>query len=180
MTAQVITLKQLQACCITPEGKARAEIYLPGIQRAQQSLLTTPIRLSYFLGQILHESGEFRYVEEIASGEAYQGRKDLGDIHPGDGVKFKGRGLIQITGLDAYTACGKALGLDLVNHPELLEQPEYAVASAVWFWRVNNLNDLADKHNYAAITRRINGGMNGWESRLMYEHKATLALQEAA
>ena len=176
----MITLKQLQACCITKEGKARAELFLPGIQKAQQSLLTTPLRLAAFLGQVLHESGEFRYVVELASGEAYQGRKDLGDIHPGDGVRYKGRGLIQITGLDAYTACGKALGLDLVNHPELLEQPEYAVSSAVWFWRTHNLNDLADRHNYAAITRRINGGMNGWESRLMYEQKVTEALKEAA
>ncbi len=176
----MITLKQLQACCITAEGKARAEIYLPGIQEAQKSTLTTTVRLSYFLGQVLHESGEFRYVEEIASGAAYQGRKDLGDTHPGDGVKYKGRGLIQITGLDAYTACGKALGLDLVNHPEILQQPVPAVSSAVWFWRTHNLNDLADKHNYAAITRRINGGMTGWESRLMYEQKASNALKDTA
>lgn len=176
----MITLEQLQKCCITKEGKARAEKYLPGIQKAQQSLLTTQIRLSYFLGQILHESGEFRYVEELASGKAYEGRIDLGNTHPGDGVRYKGRGLIQITGRYAYDMCGKALGLDLIDHPELLEQPEAAVSSAVWFWHVHDLNTLADHHNYAAITRRINGGMNGWQNRLYYAQAAEKALGTTA
>jgi len=96
-----------------------------------------------FFAQIGHESAHLKYSKEIASGAAYEGRKDLGNIYPGDGVKFKGRGLIQITGRTNYTAAAKALGLDLINRPELLEQPEWAVKSACWWWANKGLNELA-------------------------------------
>jgi len=82
------------------------------------------------------------YNKEIASGAAYEYRKDLGNIYPGDGVKFKGRGLIQITGRSNYTAAAKALGIDCINHPELLEQPEWAVKSACWWWENKGLNEI--------------------------------------
>lgn len=126
----------------------------------------TPLRQACFLGQIGHESGYLRYVKELASGQAYDGRADLGNTQPGDGVRFKGRGLVQITGRGNYQACGQALGLDLISQPELLEQPENAARSAGWFWGEKNLNALADAGNYKLITRRINGGTNGFDDRV--------------
>ena len=130
--------------------------------------INTPQRMSCFLAQLAHESGCLRYVRELADGKAYEGRKDLGNIEPGDGVKFKGRGLIQITGRINYGALGKALGADLINHPELLEGPVYASLSAGWFWDSRKLNELADVLAFIPITKKINGGTNGLEDRLKY------------
>ena len=95
-----------------------------------------------FIAQIGHESGQLRYVEELASGSAYEGRKDLGNTQVGDGIKFKGRGLIQITGRANYTQLSKDLGEDFIKNPALLSTPKYAVQSACWFWKKNKLNDL--------------------------------------
>ena len=95
-----------------------------------------------FIAQIGHESGQLRYVEELASGSAYEGRKDLGNTQAGDGLKFKGRGLIQITGRFNYTQLSKDLGEDFIKHPSLLSTSKYAVQSACWFWNKNKLNDL--------------------------------------
>jgi putative chitinase len=95
-----------------------------------------------FIAQIGHESGYLRYSEEIASGKAYEGRRDLGNIYAGDGVKYKGRGLIQITGRYNYAQLSKDLGEDFIKNPELLSTPKYAVQSACWFWNKNKLNDL--------------------------------------
>ena len=128
--------------------------------------INTPARQASFLAQIGHESGQLRYVRELASGEAYEGRADLGNTQPGDGVRFKGRGLIQITGRSNYIDCGKALALDLLAHPELLEEPESACRSAGWFWKTHGLNELADAGDQVKITRRINGGTNGLADRL--------------
>ncbi len=118
-----------------------------------------------FLAQVGHESGQLRYVREIASGEAYEGRADLGNTSPGDGVKFRGRGLIQITGRRNYVLASLALGLPLLEKPELLEQDEFACRSAGWFWYNNNLSALADKGLFRLITKRINGGYNGYADR---------------
>lgn len=125
-----------------------------------------------FLAQIAHESGGFRYVRELASGEAYEGREDLGNIKPGDGVRFKGRGLIQITGRANYRACAHALGVDLLRHPELLEQPLFAARSAGWFWASHDLNQLADVGDFRRITKIINGGYKGMADRLAYLARA--------
>ncbi|HLN25617.1 MAG TPA: glycoside hydrolase family 19 protein [Patescibacteria group bacterium] len=130
--------------------------------------IDTPLRQACFLAQIGHESGSLRYVRELASGEAYEGRADLGNTQPGDGVRFKGRGLIQITGRTNYQTCGAALGLDLLSDPTQLEQPEYAAKSAGWFWGVRNLDALADQANFKLITRRINGGYNGFADRVTF------------
>ena len=99
-------------------------------------------KIAAFIAQIGHESGQLRYVEELASGKAYEGRKDLGNTQQGDGVKFKGRGLIQITGRFNYIQLSKDLGEDFIKTPELLSTPKYAVQSACWFWNKNKLNDL--------------------------------------
>lgn len=121
--------------------------------------------MAAFIAQIGHESGQLVYVREIwgptPAQTKYEGRADLGNTVPGDGLKCRGRGLIQITGRANYAACGEALGLDLINHPELLEQPQYACMSAAWFWATKGLNTLADAGDFDRITKRINGWLNG-------------------
>jgi len=109
-------------------------------------------RVAAFIAQIGHESGQMIYVREIwgptPAQVKYEGRKDPGSTFPGDGFKYRGRGLIQITGRANYAACGEGLGLDLINQPELLEQPKSACLSAAWFWATNGLNTLADSGDF--------------------------------
>jgi len=171
----MITIDQLDA--IMPFNRGRAERYLEPLNAAMDEFeINTPKRQSAFLAQLAHESGEFLYVREIASGEAYEGRADLGNTEPGDGVRFKGRGLIQITGRANYAACAAALGADLITHPELLEAPDFACRSAAWFWKSRGLNELADESHFREITRRINGGYTHYERRLAYFNRAEQAL----
>lgn len=139
-------------------------------------LNATALRMAHFLAQIAHESAEMRYTEEIASGAKYEGRKDLGNVVKGDGVRFKGRGLIQVTGRTNYAAYKKFCGYDVVAKPELLAQPVGAVRSAMWFWQTRGLNALADADNLLAVTKRINGGTNGLEDRRKYLALAKKAL----
>lgn len=132
--------------------------------------ITTPIRVRMFLAEVGHESGQLRYSEELASGEAYEGRKDLGNIEVGDGKKYKGRGLIQLTGRSNYSELSNAFGVDFINNPSLLKEPEWAVKSACWFWNRKFLNSIADTGDFKKVTKIINGGYNGLEDRLkLYE-----------
>lgn len=154
---------------IMPRARSRVETFLVPLNDAMEDYdINTPRRAAAFLAQIAHESGELRYVEEIASGKAYEGRLDLGNTEPGDGVRFKGRGLIQCTGRANYEKCGAELGLDLITEPELLSEPGNAARSAAWFWRAHGCNELADADNFRKITRTINGGLNGQADRLAY------------
>jgi putative chitinase len=132
----------------------------------------TPEREAAFIAQLAHESGGFHYVRELASGEAYEGRADLGNTEPGDGIRYRGRGLIQITGRANYRACGEALDLPLEDHPTLLELPVNACRSAGWYWASRKLNDLADKGDFLLITKRINGGFRGIKERTAYYERA--------
>ena len=100
----------------------------------------------------------------------------MGNNSQGDGWKYRGRGLFQVTGRANYAACGEALGLDLINQPTLLEQPQYAAMSAAWFWSMKDLNTLADKGDFVKITRRINGGLNGQADRQALYGKALKVL----
>ena len=134
--------------------------------------INTPQRIRMFLAQIGHESGQLRYRRELASGEAYEGRKDLGNTSPGDGVRYKGRGLIQITGKSNYALVSLALGLPLVEKPELLEEDLNACRSAGWFWYKSNCNSLADMGLFEKVTRRINGGLNGYADRFKLYQRA--------
>ena len=130
--------------------------------------IDTPLRQAHFLAQVGHESGELRFREEIASGQAYEGRQDLGNTQLGDGRRFKGRGLIQLTGRANYREYGRALGreAELLEHPEVVESDAtLCVDVAGWFWSKRGLNALADKDDLTAITRRINGGINGLDDR---------------
>lgn len=138
--------------------------------------INTPVRVACFIAQITHESGSLKYLKELASGRAYEGRTDLGNTQPGDGVRFKGRGLIQVTGRDNYTRLAKELNIDCVNHPELLEQPEYAALTAGWFWSLKGLNKYADQEDMKTITKRINGGLNGFEDRMTHFRRCKTVL----
>ena len=169
----MITLSELAE--IMPYAGARASIYLEPLNAAMDEFaIDTPDRQAAFLAQIAHESGSLRYVEELASGDAYELRADLGNCRLGDGRKFKGRGLLQITGRANYETCSIALFGDrrLLETPELLEEPDNAARSAGWFWQSRGLNTLADQGAFRTITRRINGGTNGMDDRLAYWSRA--------
>jgi putative chitinase len=174
----MITLAELQE--IMPYAGLRAETYLDPLNAAMDEFdINTPDREAAFLAQLAHESGSLRYVRELATGDAYEMRADLGNDRPGDGIRFKGRGLIQITGRANYRTCSTALFGDvrLLQHPELLEEPENAARSAAWFWQAKGLNALADVGAFRTITKRINGGLSGYDDRLAYwqEAKSVLA-----
>lgn len=175
----ILTKQQLSN--IMPYAKGRVDTFLDPLNAAMAEFqINTPGRASAFLAQIAHESGSLLYVKELASGSAYEGRADLGNTEPGDGIFFKGRGLIQITGRSNYRQCGEALSLDLLEHPELLEAPVNACRSAAWFWKSRGLNELADAGDFRAITRRINGGYNGMADREKYFAVAQAVLQEGS
>ena len=123
------------------------------------------MRESAFLATIIHESGSFQFTREIASGAQYEGNKDLGNIFPGDGRRYRGRGLIQITGRANYAEASKALGVDFLSTPELLEQPRYATQVSCWWWANKGLNEIADTGDFRKVTRIVNGGYNGWADR---------------
>jgi putative chitinase len=168
----MITAEQLKS--ILPFCKQqRIEIFIDPLNETMREFdINSKMRVCAFIAQIAHESGSLNYVKELADGKAYEGRIDLGNYKEGDGIKFKGRGLIQLTGRRNYEACSKALGLDLISKPELLEDPKYASLSAGWFWKLKGLNELADSGDLKKITLRINGGMNGWSERMAFYKKA--------
>jgi putative chitinase len=148
-------------------------LYLPHLDKTcDEFQIDTRLRLAHFLAQLGHESGQLRYVQEIASGEDYEGRLDLGNTLPLDGVRYKGRGLIQITGRNNYALASLGLDLPLLDKPELLEQPEHAARSAGWFWNNGMLNALADLDDLIKITKRVNGGLNGLANREMLLNRA--------
>ncbi|QJI33536.1 glycoside hydrolase family 19 protein [Pseudomonas sp. ADAK13] len=181
----VITLPQLIQ--VMPGARLRAGIFLASLNTATAlHQITTPKRIAAFLAQIGHESGELRYVRELGS-DQYLSKYDTGTLAArlgnspeadGDGQKYRGRGLIQITGRRNYLACSQALFGDelLLQQPELLEQPQWACESAAWFWQSNGLNELADNDQFTTITRRINGGLNGLENRLQLWARAKAVL----
>ena len=143
--------------------------------------ISSSARQAAFLARIGHESGRLVYVRELwgptAAQTGYEGRADLGNTEAGDGKRFMGRGLIQITGRANYQRVSDALGTDFVSSPELLEQPSNAALSAAWFWNIHGLNDLADAGDFETITRRINGGLNGYADRQALFVLATDALK---
>ena len=160
---------------IMPLAAARLDAFVGPLNVSMDIFnIDSPFRQAAFLAQLAHESGELRYVQELASGEAYEGRVDLGNTQPGDGVKFKGRGPIQITGRTNYRKCSLALFGDerLLDTPKLLSEPADGCMAAGWFWKTNGLNQLADMGDFRRITRIINGGYNGLADREMYYKRA--------
>ncbi|MGM4981888.1 peptidoglycan-binding protein [Rhizobium sp. 11_C7_N12_5] len=140
--------------------------------------IDTPLRLEHFLAQTAHESDAFRTVVEYATGQAYEGRKDLGNVNAGDGVRYKGRGPIQLTGRSNYRAFTNWMRKVKPSCPDFEAQPDWVAQfpwagwAAVYFWSVNGLNSLADKDDLVAITLKINGGRNGLASRSKYLARA--------
>lgn len=180
-----ITLAQLQAMCVTKDGKERCKTFAPLLaELLPKAGIDTPMRLAMFLAQALHESSEFRYLRELGS-DAYLEKYDTGTLadrlgntpeNDGDGQLYRGRGIFQVTGKANYRACGQALQLPLLQKPELLETPRLAVASAIWFWNLKGLNLHADTGALVTVTKVINGGTNGLDSRREYYNRAKSAL----
>ena len=135
--------------------------------------INTQLRMRHFISQISHESGGGKWMKELASGDAYEGRSDLGNTQPGDGRKYKGGGFIQLTGRSNYTAFCKYM-----NDPKIMNGVDYVsfvypATSAGFFWHNNNINTLCDKNpSVEEVTRRINGGLNGIEDRRKYYKRA--------
>ncbi len=159
----------------------RADLFAPHLSAACRYYgIDTPERLAAFLAQIGHESGSLRYVREIADGSAYEGRRDLGNLVPGDGTRYRGRGLIQLTGRDNYRQMRDLLDHlgppDFLDFPAALEEPQWAAWSAAAWWHSRHLSDLADAGDFDAITRRINGGTNGAADRRQRWERAKAAL----
>jgi len=145
--------------------------YEPLVKGMTRYGIDTPRQIAHFISQLAHESGSLLYAEELASGSAYEGRTDLGNNQPGDGVRFKGRGLIQLTGRNNYTQYSKFTGIDYIGDPiKLATDPFACVDVACWFWKDRNIGPLAEADDAKAVTKRINGGYNGLDDRL--EHLA--------
>lgn len=136
----------------------------------------TYLRVCHFLAQAAHESASFRTLEEYASGSAYEGRRDLGNVIKGDGVRYKGRGIFQLTGRANYRDMGVRLKCDLENNPKLAQTAEISVRTALEYWKTRSLNGYADKDNVGMITKLINGGYNGLDDRKKYLVKAKNAI----
>ena len=174
-----ITAQQLLQ--ILPSAGQSAGVFVSVLNTAMNHYQIVGLkRVAAFIAQISHESGQLKYVKEIwgptKAQAKYEDRSDLGNTVKGDDSKYRGRGLIQITGRANYEACGEALALDLVNHPELLEKPQHACMSAAWFWASRGLNTLADAGSFSKITSRINGGQNGAAARQELYAKALKVL----
>ena len=167
-------ISKQQLLHILPNAGQSAGVFVPVLNTAMvRYQIVGTLRQAAFIAQVGHESGQFRYVRELG-GEQYLSKYDTGSLAKrlgntpeadGDGQKYCGRGLIQITGRANYFACGEALGLDLIKQPELLEVPQHACMSAAWFWATKGLNTLADAGQFDKITQRINGGQNGAADR---------------
>jgi putative chitinase len=139
--------------------------------------INTPLRAAHFLAQAAHECDGFRTLEEYATGVGYEFRRDLGNIFSGDGRKFKGRGIFQLTGRANYMKFGDLLGLPLSETPELAADPKISLKIAVLYWKTRkrlklSLNFWADRDNIIAITKAINGGTNGLRDRRWYLDRA--------
>ncbi|WP_454844069.1 glycoside hydrolase family 19 protein [Pseudomonas gorinensis] len=198
-------ITEQQLLQILPNAGRNAGVFASALNLAMDRYqINTRLRMAAFIAQVGHESGQLtslvenlnysaeglmktwpsrfdlvrataaaRKPEQIAN-IVYAGR--MGNTEPGDGWKYRGRGLFQVTGRANYTACGEALGLDLINNPQLLEQPQYAAMSATWFWSTRGLNTLADQGQFVKITRRINGGLTGQDDRQALYDKALKVL----
>jgi len=198
-------ITEQQLLQILPSAGRQAGAFVPVLNTAMNRYgIVGTRRAAAFIAQVGHESGQLtRLVENLNYGadglmKTWPGRFDsvrataaarnpeqianivyagrMGNAAPGDGWKYRGRGLIQVTGKTNYAACGEALGLDLISQPELLEQPQYAAMSAAWFWSANGLNSLADAGDLTKITQRINGGTNGMADRQALYDKALKVL----
>lgn len=164
------TVAQLQAYRKRPIREVVQALFDAKQEMKERGL--TKLARQYFLAQMLHESSGFSRLIEIASGEAYEGRKDLGNTEPGDGKRYKGRGIIQLTGRYNYRKFGKMVGIDLENNPELAADPTMAVRIALEYWFASGAHNAALLCDFVKTTRLINGGTNGMNDRLIWLERA--------
>ncbi len=186
-----MTVTQQLLETIMPNARLQAGVFISALNTAMLRFsINTPKRAAAFLAQVGHESGQLHYVRELGS-DQYLSKYDTGTLAArlgntpvldGDGQKYRGRGLIQITGRDNYRQCSLGLFGDdrLVFIPQLLEKPQWAAESAAWFWQQNGLNELADRDQFNSITRRINGGLNGLQDRLQLWARARAVLCQSS
>jgi putative chitinase len=142
--------------------------------------IDTRLRVAHFLAQIIHEAAGLSTTEEFASGAAYEGRKDLGNVNPGDGRLYKGRGLLQLTGRANYKRLGEKLGVNLEDDPALAAEPKLSLSIACEYWTDRRINAACDADDLIAVTKKVNGGLNGLADRrqLLVKAKAALARVE--
>ena len=170
-----LTLAQLKRY-IPGASKKRLEAFLDPLNQTMAKYnIDTALRKAHFLAQVAHESGNLEYMRELASGKAYEGRKDLGNTSPGDGVRFAGRGLIQLTGRSNYAAYSRYVKLDLLSDPAQIERDYYLAADVSgWFWitrrmtkypKVKVLLKFSDEDNVVMVSKLVNGGKNGLADR---------------
>lgn len=163
-------------------SKSASQLIVAGIVDNQQAIydggIDTPLRLCHFMAQLAHESAHFHTTREYASGAAYEGRKDLGNTRPGDGKRYRGRGLIQTTGRTNYRKATIAIrklhsgAPDFEADPVQLEKFPWALLSAITYWQSRPLNAAADKDDVVRVTKLINGGTNGLADRKQYLARA--------
>lgn len=194
--SKLLTIDLIKKACknnLTGSKLRNAQGFLKGLEKyGSDAGLDKPHRMAHFLAQIMHESAEFRYFKEIwgptTAQRRYEGRSDLGNFRAGDGKRYMGRGPIQLTGRHNYNnftiwvrkTYGTAMP-NFVNSPNLVENPEYGTLAAIWYWTVGNptgksLNRYADDNNIEMITRRVNGGLNGYQDRIEYYDRSALTL----
>jgi len=169
---------------IMPLSKMSEQV-LPTLNETMREFeINNRLRAAAFLATLAVESGEYRYSEELDSGKAYEGRKDLGNTHPGDGPRYKGHGRIQLTGRDVHKACGDYFGVDLIANPMLATEEPLATRSAGWFWKFykTQMNELSDQGKFLETQVKVNGrnkktGLpNGWPERQRYYNTGLAAL----
>lgn len=151
--------------------------HLDHLRAALVEICATPMVAAHFIAQLAHESDRFRALEEYASGEAYEGRASLGNTEPGDGVRYKGRGVIQLTGRANYARMGAYLGVDLERQPGLAARPAIAYQTAAAYWLDRNINGPAEDDNVRAVTKLINGGTSGLADRKKHLRRAKEVLR---
>lgn len=152
-------------------SKAKLDEKFPLVLQAMEwGKIEDPTEVCAYSAHVAKESGNFVYSREIADGSAYEGRTDLGNIYPGDGTRYRGRGDIQLTGRDVARSAGRAIGVDFENHPEVMEKPEYASLVSAYFWTQykSSLPVYARKGWFHVTQILVNGGMNGWDERVGY------------
>lgn len=157
-----------------PNAGARLDAHLPYINPALAfGRIVEPMDIACFVAQLSEESGEYRYMREIADGSAYEGRLDLGNTEPGDGTRYPGRGGIQVTGRGAARECGRFFGQPFEERPELMELPQWATHVSVWFWvRYKPGLQAASKRGWLRVTTRItNGGYTHLEERIAHHQR---------
>ncbi len=157
------------------------DVILSGIVEHQSVIgnggINTSLRLAHFMAQLAHESAHFRRTLEFASGAAYEGRKDLGNVKRGDGKRYRGRGLIQTTGRANYREAAADIRQMVASAPDFEEDPfqleefPWALLSAISYWRRRDLNRHADRDDLRRVTLLINGGTNGLDDRRNYLRK---------